>query len=450
MSNYLVDKKVATINLPYQKFPPHGYVGEWDFQWKPRNYQIELLSSPARFKICVWHRRAGKSMAVFNDQVCKAISKVGIYYYVLPTYRQAKQVAWDKLVKDHVPRQIVSKMNESELAIYYKNGSIQRFVGCEDPDKLRGINVNDVVFDEFSEEKAEIWDAIFQPILRENKGTATFIFTPKGKNHAWLLLQRARLNPNEWFWSIKGYEDTETFTKDEIEEIKKNTTQAMFEQEYGCHFMDGAGSFFSRIKQNTYDPTKVILDEEGKFQLGVDLAKYSDWTVITPFNQGTGYVYPQDRFNQVDWNLQKSRIESAFLRYNKQDMCQCCIDTTGLGDPIVDDLRAKGVKIPTEPLNLAFKFNENSRYQLLNNLNLLIQQDKIKIPKDDGLIEELESMTCELTEQGKMKIKVPSTLHDDRIMSLALAVYGWKAPAVYDMKSNGKEVDFKLYSTQYD
>ncbi len=85
------------------------------------------------------------------------------------------------MVKEHIPNEIIEKKNDSELAIYYKNGSIQRFVGCENPDAHRGVNPCDVVFDEYSEEAEEIWTAIFQPILRENKGTATFIFTPKGK-----------------------------------------------------------------------------------------------------------------------------------------------------------------------------------------------------------------------------------------------------------------------------
>jgi len=51
----------------------------------------------------------------------------GVCYYVLPTYRQAKQVVWDALISDHVPLDMIAKRNDSELAIYYKNGVIQRF-----------------------------------------------------------------------------------------------------------------------------------------------------------------------------------------------------------------------------------------------------------------------------------------------------------------------------------
>ena len=256
---------------------PHNY--------QPRSYQLDFLRAPQRFKIAVLHRRAGKSKTALNQQIARAMMRTepGVCYYVLPTYKQAKQVMWDTLVGQHIPREIYEKKNDSELAIYYKNGVIQRFVGAEDPDKHRGTNPFDIVFDEYSEMDEQIWTAIFQPVLRENKGTATFIFTPKGKNHAWKLIQMAQDNKNEWFVSIQSVKDTGIFTDEELLEIQRNTPQALYEQEYLCEFLEGAGQFFRRIRQNVYDPN-TILPEQGDFQLGVDLAKYQDWTVITPFN----------------------------------------------------------------------------------------------------------------------------------------------------------------------
>ncbi len=157
---------------------------------QPTEYQLEYLASDKRFSILVWHRRARKSRTALNKQIIKILERKepGVCYYALPTYKQAKVVMWDSLVNEHIPQEIILKKNDSELAIYYKNGVIQRFIGSEDPDKHRGTNPFDVVFDEYSEQPEEIWTAIFQPVLRENKGTATFVFTPKGKNHSWKLL----------------------------------------------------------------------------------------------------------------------------------------------------------------------------------------------------------------------------------------------------------------------
>ena len=79
-----------------------------------------------------------------NDQIRKAVTKPNIYYYFLPTYTQAKRVIWDGLVRKHVPMQLVSKLNESELAIYWKNGSIQRFVGAENIDSHGKENAHQI------------------------------------------------------------------------------------------------------------------------------------------------------------------------------------------------------------------------------------------------------------------------------------------------------------------
>jgi phage terminase large subunit len=171
------------------------------YNFQPRPYQLPFLKSSNRFRIAIWHRRSGKSKTALNDQIARLHLKPGIYYYVLPTYKQAKAVIWDALIKEHVPFELVEKINESELAIYWKNGSIQRFVGCEDPQKHRGINPIDVVFDEFSEMREEIWTEIIQPVLRENGGRATFIFTFRGRNHAWRLYQQAKDNP-QWFVQV--------------------------------------------------------------------------------------------------------------------------------------------------------------------------------------------------------------------------------------------------------
>lgn len=396
---------------------------EVPYRFLPRPYQLPILQAPQRFKIAVLHRRAGKSKTALNQQISRALYKKGIYYYFLPRYKQAKSVIWDALIKEHIPRELVEKTNDSELAVYYKNGSIQRFVGCEDPDSHRGINPIDVVFDEYSEMPEEIWTAIVQPILRENGGTATFIFTPKGKNHSWKLIQMARDNPQEWYVLVKGVMDTNVFTADELSEIRRNTPQALYEQEYLCQFIEGAGQYFRRIHQNKY-PKDTELTPDGEYQLGVDLAKYQDWTVLTPFNLNLFVAYPQERFNQVDWNLQKARIEASARRHNNALVWP---DATGIGDPVVEDLKARGLRIGGENEE-GFKFTETSRQNLLSNLALLLEQDKIKIPDDEGLIAELEAFRYELTDRGKIKVTVPDGMTDDRVMSLALAVWGTRDP----------------------
>ncbi len=128
-------------------------------------------------------------------------------------------------------------------------------------------------------------------------------------------------------------------------------------------------------------------------------------------------VGKQERFNQIDYNLQKSKIEAQYFKHFKP---QIYIDSTGVGEPIYDDLVSKQLKI--EP----FHFTEQSRRDLLVNLALLIEQKKITIPYDEQLLSELKSFQYTVTERGKLRMEVPSGTHDDCVMSLALAV--WNIP----------------------
>jgi hypothetical protein len=56
-----------------------------------------------------------------------------------------------------------------------------------------------------------------------------------------------------------------------------------------------------------------------------------------------------------------------------------------------------------------------------------LEQDKIKIPNFEPLINELKSFQWKLSEAGRLRAEVPEGLHDDCVMSLALSV--WNLPS---------------------
>lgn len=406
---------MVTITLPHR--------------FSPREYQLPLLralDNGYKRAIIVWNRRSGKDKVCFNYMVKKSLEEVGTYFYLLPTYSQAKKVIWENIdndgfkMIDHIPKALVKSTNSTELKVELRNGSIIQLIAADEFKKSGvGTNPKGVVFSEYSISDPEAWKYL-SPILAVNGGWAIFNYTPRGMNHAYAQLQFARDNP-KWFTQVLTIDDTKVLTKEQFDEEAKQYSRDFVEQEYYCKFIEGAGQFFKRILPNTYE-VPAVMPEDGDFQLGVDLAKYNDWTVITPFNLNTFLVYPQERFNQVDWNLQKAKIYGNFKRYNDALVWP---DSTGLGDPITDDLRSMGVRIGGED-GCGFKFNETSRMNLLNNLAILLEQDKIKIPNDEGLIAELQSFKYEISENGKIKVRVPEGLHDDRVMSLALAVWGAK------------------------
>jgi hypothetical protein len=419
---------------PYNIYEPH---------------QQRVVDSPARFKVIVWHRKARKTTMVIKQLVRQAMLFPGTYWYVAPLRTQAKKIVWDdpEMLQKYVPYEIWKNRNNTDLTVKFPNGSILYVLGADNPDSLRGPNPRGTVLDEYGDMKTDVWSAILQPIVVSNpQAWCWFIGTPKGKNEFWYKLQFAKDN-NGWAYSVLPASKSGLLTPEQIQQAKTSTTQAFYEQEYECSFLEGAGQFFRRIHQNLYDRQQGQ-PEYGDFQLGVDLAKYQDFTVLTPFNLNTMRAYVQDRFNQVDWPLQKARIEAAALRYR----ARVKIDRTGLGDPVVDDLKARGLNIGDED---AIKFTEVTRMNLLNNLAMLLEQDKIQIPDDPGLIAELESFQYYLSPLGKIKVGCPEGMHDDRVMSLALAVNGVTEAVPIDMHLHNprfanREMEGNIYMTTYE
>ena len=274
----------------------------------------------------------------------------------------------------------------------------------------------------------EVWSAIVQPIMTANPNAWTwFIGTPKGRRDLFHKYNYAKQNmdsgtpekPSQWYASILKASESGIISKEGLDEAKKTTTEDFFKQEYECEFLEGAGSFFKGIDFCLWDAKgeDALIHPKKRYKLGIDWAKVNDYTVITPIDLNTFKVLRQERFNQIDYNLQKSRAEAAYLRHNK---ARVTMDHTGIGGPIFDDLVTKIPKL--EP----FDFTEQSRRDLLTNLQILIEQRKIKIPDDEILLAELRSFQYQLTDKGKVRIAVPDSQHDDCVMSLALAV--WDTP----------------------
>jgi len=393
-------------------------------RFSPREYQLPLLSaldSGTKRAVIVWNRRSGKDKTCFNYMIRCAVEKVGTYFYFLPSYTQAKKVIWDNIdnngfkMLDHIPKELIKGTNGTELKIELINGSIIQLIAADEFSKSGvGTNPIGVVFSEYSITDPNAWKFV-SPILAANNGWAIFNFTPRGMNHAHTLLQQAKEN-EKWFWQILTVDDTHVFTQEALEEERKNHPQDFFEQEYYCKFVEGAGQFFKRIDQNLIEETDKV--EGGhRYQMGVDLAKYQDFTVITVIDLHTFNVLKQERFNQIDWNLQKAKIEAMYLRYGKPLIY---MDSTGVGDPIVEDLMKRGLHV--EP----YKFTEASRKDLLNNLAIKLEQGKIRIPDNDILKNELRSFHYTVGDTGKIRLVVPEGLHDDTVFSLALAC--WNLP----------------------
>lgn len=216
--------------------------------FKPRPYQQELMEAMRTKKraIGVFHRRAGKDYLGFHLMLERALAEPGQYYYVFPTYTQARKALWDlrdnegKTLRDLIPSWALRSMNANEMKILLKSGSLIQLVGAENPDSLRGTNPKGIIFSEYAMCEPDIWHAVAKPILAQNGGWALFITTPMGRNHFFDLYEQAKTNP-EWYVSLKTIEDTGVVPLAVIEQDREEgMSEDLIGQEYRCSFTSGS------------------------------------------------------------------------------------------------------------------------------------------------------------------------------------------------------------------
>lgn len=228
-------------------------------RYDPRPYQLPFLRAfPHKKRRAVWvvRRRAGKDITVWSAVVIpEAVQTVGRYYYLFPTYGQARSALWEGLDNEgipfmsRIPRELMDgDPNESRMSIRLINGSIIQLAGSDNYNHLVGGNVRGLVFSEWSLCQPGAWDYL-QPMIASNGGWAAFLYTPRGRNHGYDFLQTARRYPGDWFHEVLTVEDTGEMRPGELAEVRAGgMSEERIQQEYYCDFEVGnEGSYYGRL-----------------------------------------------------------------------------------------------------------------------------------------------------------------------------------------------------------
>lgn len=244
-------------------------------RWYQQRFESAMFSGCKR-AILVWHRRCGKDIACLNFMINEMIKKVGVYYYIFPSQRQARKVIWDgidesgKAFLSFFPKELIEgKPNNTEMKVKFKNGSLFQLVGSDHYDSLAGTNPCGVVLSEYSLQDPKGWELILSPILLKNGGWAVFNGTPRGKNHQYELHTMANRN-EDWFVQKLTIDDTNLISQQQLDkERKEGRSEEILQQEYYCSYDRGIeGTFYGklideahrsgRIGNVPYDPAVAI------------------------------------------------------------------------------------------------------------------------------------------------------------------------------------------------
>lgn len=245
--------------------------------WVPRYYQRRAWQHMAAHDdfraMLFWHRRSGKDDVALHMGARKSQQRVGNIWHMLPEAAQARKAIWDavnphtgkKRIDEAFPKAIRSRTNNTDMSITFLNGSGWQVVGSDNYNSLVGSSPMGIIFSEWALSQASAWGYL-RPILLENHGWAAFITTPRGKNHAYKMLQGAK-HDERWFTEVLGADKTGVFTRAQLEAEKRELIrehgliigEALFEQEYMCNF-DAAirGAYYTAELKQAREEGRIV------------------------------------------------------------------------------------------------------------------------------------------------------------------------------------------------
>ena len=289
---------------------------------------------------------------------------------------------------------------------------------------LYGEDVYGVVVDEASRMKEDAYIAI-RSTLTYTEGPIRIIGNVRGrKNWFYQLARRAEqeqdrgLEPREMGYHKIVASDAVAagvLKAKEIEDARAQMPEQALRELYLAEASDDGGNPFGE----THIASCIApLSSEPPMWWGWDLAKRQDYTVGIALDRN-GRCCRFERFHGMPWGDIINRIVSS------SGTCPTLVDSTGVGDPILDDLQKRG------GANFeGYHFNQSSKQKLMEGLAVAIQARMVTFP--GGVIDkELLQYEYEFTRTG-VHYTCPAGYYDDCVCALALAQMcrGMKPPAI--------------------
>ena len=277
--------------------------------------QKAVTNSKARFRVLITGRRFGKTYLAINEIAKYSSQPNKKVWYVAPTYRQAKAICWNVLKEKMLAHRWVKTINHSDLTITLRNNSTITLRGSDNESALRGVGLDKLIIDEFSDVNKTAWYEVLRPTLSDTNGHALFCGSPRGfGNWSYELFKMGETN-NEWesfkYTTLEG----EQVSEDEIEQAKQDLDLRTFQQEYEATFVNYSGMIyynFSREKNivEKYKDNSLFL------HIGLDFNVDPMCAVVTVIDRNIVTVVDEIQIYSSNTNEMCEEIKNRYKHKN--------------------------------------------------------------------------------------------------------------------------------------
>lgn len=133
------------------------------------------------------------------------------------------------------------QVNASDLSIRLVNNTLISLRSADNPDSMRGVGLDFVVFDETADMDPSVWYEVIRPTLSTTQGKALFLGTPKGHNWFKDLFDLSLTRPESWASFQYTTADGGNVPPEEIAQARLDLDSRTFEQEYEARFNNYRG-----------------------------------------------------------------------------------------------------------------------------------------------------------------------------------------------------------------
>ena len=196
----------------------------------------------------------------------------------------------------------------------------------------------------------------------------------------------------------------------EIDDARATLPDHIFRQEYLAEFLDDGGSVFRNIKESIKP-----INQTSKLYFGIDLGRANDYTVLTIVNDKNEEVYCE-RWRHMDWSAIVNQCVNKLNEYKPKGF----VESNGAQDAIFEMIQSKVNygKGNIQP----FITTSKNKQSIIEDLIVCFEEKSIGILGNEFQISELETFTYEYNLKSRqIKYSAPTGLHDDYVMSRAIA-----------------------------
>lgn len=377
---------------------------------RPHSAQRQILNEASRFNAASLGRRTGKTTLAVNLLIEGSLPGFPVAYFA-PTYKMLSDV-WRTTNRLIAP--VLTGISVQDRRFDVLGGGVIDFWSLDQPDAARGRKYKRVVIDEAAmvHDLGEAYQAVIRPTLTDLLGDAWFFSTPRGRNFFWQLFQYGQdSSRDDWAsWQMPTSANP-YIAASEIEAARSELPERTFAQEYLASFIEDSGGVFRHVESCVSDTIPPYIPGR-TYVMGVDWAKSHDWTVLTVMDADTGEVVAWDRFNQVDWAVQRQRLTTLAAQWH---IATILAERNSIGEPNIEALQRDGLPVQ------GFTTTNATKAQIVEGLALAIETRSISFPNNTHLISELQSFEMDRLPSGLMRYGAAVGMHDDSVISLALA-----------------------------